>query len=86
MLHFEAYVEYATQALDPRDRELLNVRISLASAYGRADRFEEAIAMASATADDVAQVLGPQHPDALIARAALGRMYLEGERGAEAVA
>ena len=58
ILHFEAYVEYATQALDPRDRELLNVRISLASAYGRADRFEEAIAMASATADDVAQVLG----------------------------
>jgi len=86
ILHFEAYVEYATQALDPRDRELLNVRISLASAYGRADRFEEAIAMASATADDVAQVLGPQHPDALIARAALGRIYLEGERGAEAVA
>jgi tetratricopeptide (TPR) repeat protein len=81
----EPLMEDLERLLGPDHPDSLNVRTSLAAAYGAAGRASEAIPLLEQTLVVRVRLLGPDHPDTLIAQNNLAAAYQAAGRADEAI-
>jgi hypothetical protein len=82
----ERAVDLFTAMATPDDQNLATLLGHLAFAYWSAGRVAEAIPLEEQVLADRAHLLGPQHPNTLLAHANLAHSYWAARRNAEAIA
>ncbi|HEY1916133.1 MAG TPA: tetratricopeptide repeat protein [Streptosporangiaceae bacterium] len=84
--YWDRVANVSTSRLGPDHAQTLSAQASLAQAYLRADRADDAIILAERTLTECVKELGPQHPSTMAARVRVAELYCAAGEYKKAVA